>query len=174
MSFKYFSGFSLKNEKALFDDYIIQNDFTVSGFSYGCIKAFKYVLNSEERVDILQLFSPAFFQTQNEKFVRMQLMFFKKDSKSYCDNFLKNISYPSNFDANTYFEEGTYDDLQNLLTYKWNKEELNKLLEKGVKIEVYLGSDDKIIDSKEANEFFKNFATVYYIKNCGHILKGRE
>lgn len=172
MKSKYFSGFSLENEKELFNDYIIENDFTISGFSFGAIKAFEEALNSEKRVDLLQLFSPAFFQTQNEKFVRMQLMFFKKDSKSYCENFLKNISYPSNIDTSVYFKEGTSEELQTLLTYKWDEEKLNKLLEKGTKIEVYLGGVDKIIDSSKACEFFKNFSTVYFIKNSGHILKG--
>ena len=169
---KYFSGFSLKNEKEIFSEYLVENDFTVSGFSYGAIKAFEELLETDERVDLLQLFSPAFFQIQSEKFIRMQLMFFKKDSKMYCENFLKNISAPSNFDMSSYFEEGSFEELQTLLTYKWSEDKLNKLLKKGVKIEVYLGSDDKIIDSQKAANFFKEFATVYFIKNSGHILKG--
>ena len=47
----YFSGFSLDNESELFKEYIIKNDFTVSGFSYGAIKAVKYILNNNIRVD---------------------------------------------------------------------------------------------------------------------------
>ena len=172
MKSNYYSGFSLKEEKELFSEYLVENEFTVSGFSFGAINAFEKILSSETRVDLLQLFSPAFFQTQDEKFVRMQLMFFKKDSKSYCDNFLKNIAYPSSFDTLPYFKEGTYEELQTLLTYKWDKEKLNKVLEKGTKIEVYLGGVDKIIDSSKAYEFFKDFSTVYFIKNSGHILKG--
>jgi hypothetical protein len=174
MKSNYFSGFCLKNEKELFCDYLVENDFTISGFSYGAIKAFEEALNCDNRVDLLQLFSPAFFQTQNDKFVRMQLMFFKKDSKSYCENFLRNIAYPSNIDVSKYLNEGTYEELQTLLTYKWDEEKLNKLLDKGTKIEVYLGESDKIIDSSKAYEFFKNFSTVYFIKNHGHILKGLQ
>jgi hypothetical protein len=172
MKSKYFSGFSLENEKELFSEYIVENEFTISGFSYGAIKAFEEVLSSDKRVDLVQLFSPAFFQTQNEKFVRMQLMFYKKDSKSYCENFLKNISYPSSVDSSVYFQEGTYEELQTLLTYKWDEVKLNRVLEMGTKIEVYLGEKDKIIDSSKAYEFFKEFSTVYFIKNSGHILKG--
>jgi hypothetical protein len=172
MKSKYFSGFSLEDEKELFSEYLIENDFTISGFSYGAIKAFEKALNSEKRVDLLQLISPAFFQIQNEKFIRMQLMFFKKDSKSYCDNFLKNITYPSKVDVSSYFKEGTYEELQTLLTYKWSEEKLRTLLSKGVKVEVYLGEKDKIIDSNKAYEFFKDFSTLYFIKNSGHILKG--
>ncbi len=50
------------------------------------------------------------------------------------------------------------------------KKSLKKLIKKGTKIEVYLGSKDKIIKSYEAKEFFKEFATVYFINDAGHIL----
>lgn len=166
----YFSGFCLENESELFDEYRQINDFTVSGFSYGAIKAFEEVLNSEQRVDTLQLFSPAFFQTQDKKFKRMQLMFFKKDAQAYCDNFLENISYPSSIDTNKYFNLGTFEQLEELLTYEWDEDKLQALVDRGVKIEVFLGQEDKIIDSKKANDFFVKFATVYYIKEKGHIL----
>lgn len=170
MTSNFFSGFSLENEVELFDEYIQKNDFTISGFSYGAIKAFEYALSSDKRVDKLQLFSPAFFQTQDNKFKRMQLMFFKKDESSYCNNFLENISYPSNFDTSKYFKLGTYEQLEELLMYEWCEEKLQELVDKGVKIEVFLGEKDKIIDSKKAREFFVRFATIYYIKEKGHIL----
>jgi len=170
ISKKYFSGFCLENEKELFSEYSKENDFTVSGFSYGAIKAFEEVLNSDNRVDTLQLFSPAFFQTQDKKFKRMQLMFFKKDAKAYCDNFLENIAYPKNIDTSSYFNLGTYEELEELLTYEWSEEKLQSLVDRGTKIEVFLGEKDKIIDSKKANDFFVNYATVYYIKDVGHIL----
>ena len=170
ISKSFFSGFCFKNEEELFSEYIIKNDFTISGFSYGAIKAFQEVLNSNQRVDKLQLFSPAFFQTQDKKYVRLQLMFFKKDAKSYCENFLKNVASPSNIDLSKYFELGTYEELEELMTFKWIEEDIKKVLDKGTKIEVYLGSDDKIIDSSIARDFFRKFATVYYINDKGHIL----
>ena len=170
ISKKYFSGFCLQNEKELFSEYIKENDFTVSGFSYGAIKAFEEVLNSSNRVDTLQLFSPAFFQTQDKKFKRMQLMFFKKDAKAYCDNFLENIAYPKNIDTSKYFNLGNYKELEELLTYEWSEEKLQSLVDKGTKIEVFLGQRDKIVNSQKANDFFVNYATVYYIKDVGHIL----
>ncbi len=170
MTFKYFSGFSLRNEEELFSKYIIENDFTVSGFSYGAIKAFEYVLASNKRIDTLQLFSPAFFQTQDEKFKRMQLLFFKKDAKSYCDNFLKNISYPDSINTSNYFTLGSMEELGELLNYTWDKTKLKELLDRGIKIEIYLGGKDKIIDSKSAKDFFKDYGTVYFIKEKGHIL----
>ena len=65
---------------------------------------------------------------------------------------------------------GSSEELQSLLYYEWDKEKLQKLLEKNIKIEVYLGSEDKIIDSHKAKDFFKQFGTVYFFKNKGHIL----
>ena len=170
ISKSYFSGFCLKNEEELFDEYSIKNDFTVSGFSYGAINAFEEVLNSNQRVDKLQLFSPAFFQLEDKKFKRMQLMFFKKDEIAYCNNFLENIKYPSSKDCTKYFTFGTYEQLEELLNYEWNKDKLADLVKKGTKIEVYLGSEDKIFDALKAKDFFKEYASVYYIKNVGHIL----
>jgi len=170
ISKNYFSGFCLKNESELFEEYLTKNDFTVSGFSYGAIKAFEEVLNSNQRVDKLQLFSPAFFQTKDKKFKRMQLMFFKKDEIAYCNSFLENISFPSSIDCNKYFTLGTYAELEDLLTYEWSEEKLQKLVDKGVKIEIFLGSKDKIVESLKAKEFFVKYATIYYIKDLGHIL----
>ena len=170
ISKKYFSGFCFFDESELFQDYIIQNDFTVSGFSFGAIKAFEEVLNSNTRVDRLQLFSPAFFQTQNEKFKRTQLMYFKKDANAYCQTFLSNVLYPLNLDISKYFKLGSIEELQELLYYEWSEEKLQNLIDKGVKIEVYLGANDKIIEASIAQEFFKKFATVYYIKEKGHLL----
>ena len=170
ISKRYFSGFCFVNESELFDEYLENNDFTVCAFSYGAIKAFEEVLNSNTRVDKLQLFSPAFFQTFDEKFKRMQLMFFKKDANAYCENFLKNVSSPTNQDISKYFNQGTIEELEELLNYEWSKEKLQKLVENGTKIEVFLGGVDKIIDAQKAKEFFKDFATVYYIKEKGHLL----
>lgn len=170
MSYKYYSGFCLENESELFCDYATKNDFTRAGFSYGAIKAFEDVLNSTKRVDLLQLFSPAFFQDKDKKYKRMQLMFFKKDANAYCNNFLENIAYPKEFDTTPYFKQGSMEELDELLNYEWDKNKLQTLVNKGVRIEVYLGYEDKIINSQKAKEFFVNYATVYYMKEKGHIL----
>ena len=171
MTFKrYFSGFCFKNESELFDEYLISNDFTISGFSYGAIKAFEEAFSTKKRVDKLQLFSPAFFQIFDDKFKRMQLMYFKKDANAYCQNFLTNVIYPLQADISKYFELGTIEQLEELLNYKWSEEKLQSLVDRGTKIEVYLGGVDKIIDASKAKEFFKNYATVYYIKEKGHLL----
>lgn len=64
---KFFSGFSLQNESYLFDSFIKNSDYTVCGFSYGAIKAFEYTIKQIEngnRIDTLQLLSPAFFRVK--------------------------------------------------------------------------------------------------------------
>jgi len=165
----YFNGFSLKNEQELFAAYIEQSDFVVSAFSYGTIKALQYALDTTKRIDKLQLFSPAYFNDKDKKYKRMQLMYFKKDSLLYCDNFLKNSGFSSG-NKSRYFNMGDYKELEELLNYQWNIEDMQKLLDKNIKIEVFLGADDKIINSSSALEFFRKFSEVYYIKNKGHIL----
>lgn len=170
ISKNYFSGFCFQNEQELFSEYLVQNDFTISGFSYGAIKAFEYVLASTSRVDLLQLFSPAFFQDKDEKFKRMQLMYFRKDEEPYIKTFLGNVNSSFDKDVSKYYKKGTLEELEELLNYQWKEENLKKVLHKGVKIEVYLGEKDKIIDTPKAKKFFKNFATVYYFKNKGHLL----
>lgn len=170
ISKNYFSGFCFKNESEIFSEYLESNDFTVCGFSYGAIKAFEEVLNSNLRVDKLQLFSPAFFQNYDDKFKRTQLMYFKKDANAYVETFLSNVINPSNLDISKYFELGTSEQLEELLNYNWSEKKLQEVVDKGVKIEVYLGEVDKIIDSLKVKDFFKNYATVYYIKEKGHLL----
>ena len=170
----FFSGFSLFGEASIFRDYIKESDFSVSGFSLGAIEAFEYVLNTKKRVDTLVLFSPAFFQDRDEKFRRLQSISYKKDPKSYQEQFLKNIAYPSNYDMSIFFKDSDIHLLHKLLNFTWEREKLNELRDRGVRIEVYLGERDKIINSKEAYNFFKNFATVYFIKGVGHTLHGES
>lgn len=171
MNSKYYSGFCLQNESLWFEEFLLSSQFNLSGFSFGATKAFEAALNATSRVDTLQLFSPAFFQDKDKKYKRMQLMFFKKDALTYCQNFLQNIASPSSQDTSEYFVEGSYEELDALLHYEWSEEKLQALVDKGTKIEVYLGAEDKIIDAQKAKDFFVNYATVYYLKNCGHILK---
>jgi hypothetical protein len=46
--------------------------------------------------------------------------------------------------------------------------------ERGVRIEVYLGSDDNITDVEAAYAFFVPFATVHLFKGANHFLQGEE
>jgi predicted alpha/beta hydrolase family esterase len=168
----FFSGFSLQGESFIFDEYLKKGDYVVSGFSLGAIEAFEFVQKSTDRIDTLQLFSPAFFQDKSEKFKRVQTLNYKKNQTSYEDQFLQNISYPSNMDMREYFKKDSLESLEKLLNFVWEKEKLEQLKSRGVFIEVYLGGNDKIIDTQKAYEFFKEFATLYFIKEGGHILHG--
>jgi hypothetical protein len=168
----FFSGFSLKGEEELFKEYLNRSEFCVAGFSYGAIKAFEYVCNSSKRVDTLQLFSPAFFQNNSEKFIRLQLLHYQKDASKYEENFINNCAYPSSIDLKKYFKKSDISSLEELLRYSWDAKRVKKLVDRGVKIEVYLGENDKIINSLEAKEFFKEFSVTYYIKKVGHLLHG--
>lgn len=170
----FFSGFSLRNERELFADKIDNAPFSLSGFSYGAIKAYRYALTSGKRVDRLQLFSPAFFQDKDAKYKRLQLMFFQKDREAYTRAFLQNCAAPSSVELTPYCSEGSKEELQELLEYEWDPQGLQNLVKNGTTLEIHLGKRDKIIDTDKALEFFKPIATVYYYNDCGHILKGND
>lgn len=161
----FFSGFCLSGESELFSNLLSNSNYEVAGFSLGAIKAYEYCLTTTKRVDTLTLLSPAFFLDKDEKFKRLQLFHFKKNKDKYIKTFLQNSSYPCKNHLEKYFCEGTYEELELLLNYKWDKR-----LKKDIDIRVYLGAEDKIINTKEANNFFKNFATSYYLKERGHTL----
>ncbi len=168
---RYFNGFSLKGEERLFQDYLIDSDFSVAGFSYGAIKAFEEVYNSKIRVDRLILLSPAFFQNHKKSFIRTQLRYFKSDRDSYLKEFLKNIAYPSNIKLSSYLSNGTISELEYLLSYRWSEDRLLEVIKRGVTIEIFIGGRDKIIDSKIAFDFFSKITTTYLLKDKGHILR---
>ena len=167
---KYFNGFSLRGEERLFSAYLDESDFTIAGFSYGAQLAFETAYHSDQRVEKLILLSPAFFQTEKKSFVRAQLRYFEQDQKSYIQQFLSNVAYPSRVDLSPYLERGSSEALEALLTYQWDSEKINEVLERGTQIEVYLGGRDKIIKSEEAFAFFSALTATYLIKDAGHLL----
>ena len=168
---QYFNGFSLKDEEALFCELLISNRYTIAGFSYGAQKAFEYVYHTKERIDRLILLSPAFFQTHKKSFIRTQLYYFETEQESYIKQFLKNVAYPSKIPLSSYLTRGNAKDLEKLLTYKWDKDKIQEVLERGTTIEVFLGEKDKIIDIKETFTFFSNLTTTYMMKDVGHLLQ---
>ncbi|WP_455756140.1 pimelyl-ACP methyl ester esterase BioV [Sulfurimonas sp.] len=170
---KFYSGFSLKNEKVFFKDYIKDSEYSACGFSYGAIKAFEYIkeqLACGNRIDTLQLLSPAFFQTKSEKFKRLQTLAYTKSEDKYLSQFIDGCFFPH---AKKEIEhtQTTLDELEELLEYEWILPDLQEIVDKGVKIEVYLGEKDKIIDVVSAKELFLEVSTVTYIKNANHFLQ---
>ncbi len=171
----FFSGFSLKNEEYLFENFLNRSSYCVSGFSYGAIKAFDYVkeeLQKGRRVDRLQLISPAFFQTKDEKFKRLQMLAYSKNEIIYVKKFIDLCFYPYEKKI-VEFKNSNKNELSELLNYEWDLEELEKLVDKGIKLEVYIGANDAIIDPKGAKEFFLQVSTVTYIKDANHFLQNK-
>ena len=168
---KFYSGFALVNDEALFKSWLREGDYSVAGFSYGAIEAFEYAYASKARIDTLQLFSPAFFQTKPKRYKTMQLEAFKKDRLGYLGAFLHNCYYPAKVQNLLELDkEATAEDLERLLFYEWDRARLEALKSRGVEIEVYLGEADKIIDAAKAKAFFQAFATIYWLPSRGHFL----
>lgn len=168
---KYFNGFSLNGEEVFFKEKLIDNDFTVAGFSYGAIKAFEHVYNSKERIDRLVLLSPAFFQNHKKSFIRTQLRYYKADEKAYTEQFLKNVAYPSSIELDKYVTQGIFEELEELLTYSWDSHKILELVERGITIEVFIGAEDKIVDAQKSFEFFSTRVPCYFMKGVGHLLE---
>jgi len=167
---KYFNGFSLHGEEHLFESYLSKSDTTIVGFSYGSQKAFEYVYHTKDRVDKLILLSPAFFQTQKKSFSRAQLRYYDTGHNNYIQQFLLNTKYPATIDISKYLQEGAKDELAFLLHYQWSEDKIKEVLDRNITIEVFLGSNDKIIDIHETSHFF-SMTTTYIIKGVGHLLK---
>ena len=166
----YYSGFSLKDDSSFFEKYLKQSDYNVAGFSYGAIKAFEYILTCKERIDTLQLFSPAFFQSKPQTFKRAQMMAYKKDKEKYLSQFIQGCFEPNELKKTSHISTKV-SELQELLHYEWDSEKLKEIASCGVQIEVYLGSEDKIIDVAGAKEFFLPYATTYVINGANHFLQ---
>jgi len=166
---KYFNGFALSNEERFFKEQLIESDYTVAGFSYGAQKAFEYVYNSTERIDRLILLSPAFFQNHKKSFIRTQLRYYKADEQAYTEQFLQNVAYPSNIDLKEHLSSGSIEELEELLSYVWDKEKIKELVKRGVTIEIFMGAEDKIVDAQKSFEFFSELVIVYFVKGVGHL-----
>lgn len=173
---KFYSGFSLQNEELFFAHLIQKSEYHVYGFSYGAIKAFEEVKNYLEtgkRVDKVIFFSPAFFQTKSEAFKKLQIRSFKKDQKSYLEHFLQSCFTPyERVEIQT--KEDSVEDLEKLLYFEWSREDISWIQQQGVRVEVYLGGEDQIIDVKGAYNFFKEIANVTLFKEANHFLQIKE
>ena len=175
MKCSYFSGFSLQGEEALFREWIRDTPLVACGFSYGAIKLIEAILHGElgeKRIEMIQLFSPAYFVTQGEKFKRLQLLFFSKDPQGYRDNFFSNCGL-SKEEQSLYEMEEPIESLRKLLYYDWDPFLLEAIRSRGIVIETYIGGEDTIIDPKAAKEFFSQFGEVYWIKKGDHTLRER-
>lgn len=167
---KFYSGFSLEEDRCFFDPFLQVSDFTVAGFSYGAIKAAQYVAEAHERIDTLQLFSPAFFQTKKESFRRLQMAGYFKDSERYLENFITSCFAPLP-KSPIQLGENSANGLSELLYYEWSSHLMEAIQSKGIRIEVYLGLQDQVIDVEGAREFFLPYSTVISIRRGNHFLQ---
>jgi len=170
---QFFSGFSLKDEESFFNDYRDTSAYNICGFSYGAIKAFQHtkeLLRKGERVDRLQLFSPAFFQTKSEKFKRLQILAYSNTQEKYLKQFMQSCFKPY-AKREVQYSQTDITQLEELLSYEWIGSDLVELESRGVVVEVYLGGKDCIIDVTGAREFFLSVSTVTYIKEANHFLQ---
>ncbi len=167
---RFFSGFSLRDESPFFEQYLKRSDYTVAGFSYGAINAARHAEQSSERIDTLQLFSPAFFQTKKESFRRLQMGGYLKDPQGYRELFLANCFAPCPAEETL---EGEHDaaSLHDLLYFEWDGPLMEAIRAKGIRIEVFLGLEDRIIDVQSARDFFIPHATVTSIRGGNHFLQ---
>ncbi len=171
---KFFSGFALKNDDRLFTDLFI--DFGISltyydvcGFSYGAQKALSYTLCCNSRINRLILISPAFFNNKDSVFIDSQIHAFKKNKDLYLKCFYKNIGF--NNISNEFIGDASLFDLDNLLNFTFKSDDLIAIKKMGIKILIFLGGKDKIINTISAMDFFKDFGIVYFIKEANHLLR---
>lgn len=168
----HFSGFCFDGEEGLFSRFSDKRLYDVSGFSYGAQKACEEVfrrVSRGERVQKLLLYSPAFFEDKTQTYKNLQISHFKKNKQIYIQNFLQKIGIDE--EIKKYFKEADINDLEALLSYRWDKRKLAFIQEKGVLIEVYLGECDEIINTQIAKDFFSSSAVVYFIKGANHCLR---
>jgi hypothetical protein len=167
----FYSGFCLRGESAFFAPWLNKSDYSVAGFSYGAIKALRHVLEAQTRIDTLQLFSPAYFCNKSDGFKRVQLKGYRADTSLYRSRFIESCFAPYPATGVDTYDEGEAA-LEELLNYKWPRESLKAVTDRGTRIEVYLGEKDAVIDAEAAKDFFRAYATLFYIKNANHFLQG--
>ncbi len=167
----FYSGFSLTNDARFFEKFLDKSDYTVAGFSYGAIKAVVHASRATKRIDTLQLFSPAFFQTKKESFKRLQLGAYLKDPSHYRDNFLISCFSPRCVEEVDLDYQANESQLRELLYFEWTAMLMESLIAKGIRIEVFLGLEDNVIDVTGARNFFRTFGTVTSIRTGNHFLQ---
>ncbi|WQZ44655.1 pimelyl-ACP methyl ester esterase BioV [Helicobacter pylori] len=171
---RFFSGFGFINESVLFEEWLLKGAYDVSGFSMGAIKAIEYAYNEilqQRRINSLLLFSPCMLAHKSLAFKRLQLSLFQKDSQSYMDNFYEEVGLSAKMER--FKKEGSLEELEFLLNYKYSYSDsiIRLLLEKGVKIEAFIGLKDRITDIQALLEFFVPLVQVWQFKDCNHLLQ---
>lgn len=175
MLLRFFGGFGFKDDvrlfKPLLNEFGYFGAYSVCGFSKGAQKALDFSLHYKMRINRLILLSPAFFNHKDSAFKAMQIRQFQKHKKIYMDKFYKNVGISEKSAFLRHIDEVSFMQLEECLNYHFSEEKLQTLQKNGIEIVVFLGENDKIIDSKIAYNFFRTYGIVYFIKNANHLLK---
>ena len=165
----FYSGFCLDKEEALFDGYLPAFGDFVAGFSYGSIKAVHHAIK-DESVKKLLLLSPAYYSHKDNVFKDAQISAFEADPHLYKNKLLKKSGLKEEEGA-AYAKDSSSDELRELLYFDWAVAGLDTLKDRGVDIEVFIGSSDRVVEPSASNEFFSKYARVYLLENKNHILR---
>jgi len=165
----FYSGFCLNGEEGLFDEFLPSFGEYVAGFSYGSIAALRFAAQNKE-VTKLILLSPAYYTHKSADFKEAQIAAFEADPALYRLKLLKKSGLREE-EGKRYGALGTSAQLRELLYFDWSASEIVSLFERGVKIEVFIGGNDRVVEPEASAEFFRRYATVYYLKNKNHILR---
>ena len=63
------------------------------------------------------------------------------------------------------------EHLRELLYFEWTAELMESIVSKGIRVEVFLGDHDRVIDVNGAREFFLPYATVTSLRMGNHFLQ---
>ncbi|AFI04389.1 pimelyl-ACP methyl ester esterase BioV [Helicobacter cetorum] len=173
---RYFSGFGFKDESVLFEEWLLKGAYDVAGFSMGAQLAFEYAFNEvleKRRINSLLLFSPCMLNHKSESFKRLQLSAFKKNQKAYMDNFYQIAGFNEKLEKTcpNIKQESSLKELEFLLHYAFDNDKIKFLLNKGVRIEVFVGLADKITDTQAILDLFVPLVMVWQFKGYNHLLQ---
>lgn len=165
----FYSGFCLSGEEGLFDSYLPAFGDFVAGFSYGSIKAVKHALENESVKNLL-LLSPAYYSHKTDDFRDTQIAAFEADPELYKLKLLKKSGLKEE-EGQRYGKDGTIAELKELLYFDWDCAGLDALRQRGVRVEVFIGSADRVVESIPSQDFFAEYAKVYLLEGKNHILR---
>lgn len=165
----FYSGFCLHGEERLFDEYLPMFGEYVAGFSYGSIAALRHAIE-DESVKNLILLSPAYYCHKDEAFKKAQIRAFLTDPALYKIKLLKKSGLKEE-DGNRYASDGNVEELRELLYFDWRTAGLELLSQRGVRIEVFIGGADRVVEPKASREFFEKRAKTHWLENKNHILR---
>ncbi|WP_121021197.1 pimelyl-ACP methyl ester esterase BioV [Helicobacter vulpis] len=174
----YFSGFGFSNEDWLFAWLLEKGTrYDVAGFSYGATRALEFAYHQVKqgrRVQNLMLIAPCMLAHKSQAFKNLQLKAYQQDPHAYMRAFFEKIGWSALLQQDPslarFTHLGSLQDLQILLNYAYAPEKLEFLCAKGVRLEVFIGLEDAIMDAQALRSFFKNYGCVWCFKGANHLL----